>query len=56
MNVVFERHGEALSLDIETLPVLLMNYQWSREPKVEPGRVRKVSTRTSRRTQNAMSA
>ena len=36
MNVILQSQGETLSLEIETLPVLLMNYQWSRE-KVEPG-------------------
>ena len=33
MNVVFQSHGVTLSLDIETLPVLLMSCQWSREQK-----------------------
>ena len=33
MNVVRQCHGETLSLEIETLPVLLMNYQWTREQK-----------------------
>ena len=33
MNVARQCHGETLSLEIETLPVLLMNYQWSREQK-----------------------
>ena len=32
MNVVRQSYAETLSLDIETLPVLLMNWQWSREP------------------------
>ena len=35
MNVLRQSYGETLSLDIETLPVLLMNYQWSRE-QAEP--------------------
>ena len=35
--------------NIETLPVLLMNYQWSREQKWNPFRVTVVSTRTSER-------
>ena len=50
-NVVLQSHGETLSLDVETLPVLLMNYQWSREQK------RNLvfgSTRTFRRTQNVI--
>ena len=33
MKVVLPSHGETLSLDIETLPALLMSYQWSREQK-----------------------
>ena len=32
MNVVRQSYAETLSLDIETPPVLLMNWQWSREP------------------------
>ena len=32
-EVVLQSHGESQSRDIETLPVLLMNYQWSREQK-----------------------
>ena len=36
MNVILQSQSETLSLEIETLPVLLMNYQWIRE-KVEPG-------------------
>ena len=42
-NLVDERSPselrETLSLDIETLPVLLMNYQWSREQKWNQVRV-----------------
>ena len=45
-----------LRLRIETVPVLLMNYQWSREQKWKQVRVSIVSTRTSRRTQIAISA
>ena len=55
MNVVFQSHGENLSLDIEALPVLLMNYQWSREQKWNRFRVSIVSRRTFRRTQIAIS-
>ena len=59
-NLVDERSPselrETLSLDIETLPVLLMNYQWSREQKWSQVRVSIVSTRTFRRTQIAISA
>ena len=36
MNVILQSHGETLSLDIETLPSHLMNFQWSRT-KVETG-------------------
>ena len=56
MNVVLQSHGETLSLDIETLPVLLMSYQWSREQKWNRVGVSIVSTRTFRRTQIAISA
>ena len=56
MNVVLQSHGETLSLDIETLPALLMNYQWRREQKWNGVRVNTVSTRTFRRTQIAISA
>ena len=55
MNLILQSHGETLSLDIETLPVLLMNYQWSREQKWNRVRVSIVSTRTFRRTQIAIS-
>ena len=33
MNVLLQSDGETLCLWIKTLPVLLMNYQWSREQK-----------------------
>ena len=33
IKVVLQSHGETLRQRIETLPVLLMNYQWSREQK-----------------------
>ena len=56
MNVVLQSHSETLRLRIETLPVLLMNNQWSREQKWNWVRVSIVSTRTFRRTQIAMSA
>ena len=44
-NVVLWSHGETLSLDIETLPIVLMNYQWCREQKWNQVRVDTVSTR-----------
>ena len=56
MNVILESHREALSLDIETLPVLLMYFQWSREQKWNLVWVSMVSLRTFRRTQIAISA
>ena len=37
MKAVLQSHGETLSFGIETLPVLLMNYQRSREQKLSPG-------------------
>ena len=46
MKVVLQSHGETLSVDIETLPVLLMKYQWRREQKWNWVRVSIVSTRT----------
>ena len=52
MNVLCQSHGETLSLDIETLPVLLMHYQWSREQKWNRVRERTVSTRTFRKDPN----
>ena len=33
MKAVLQSHGETLRPSFETLPVLLMNYQWSREQK-----------------------
>ena len=56
MNVVRQSYAETLSLDIETLPVLLMNCQWSREQKWNRVRVSMLCTRTFRRTQIAISA
>ena len=56
MNVILQRHGETLSLDIERLPDLLMNYQWSRERKWNRVRVGTVCIHTFRRTQIAISA
>ena len=47
---------EALRLRIETLPVLLMNFHWSREEKWNRVRASIVCTRTFRRTQIAISA
>ena len=58
-NLVDERGPseprETLSLDIETLPVLLMHYHGSREQKWNRVRVSTVSTRTFHRTQIAIS-
>ena len=56
MNVVFQSHGETWRLDIETLPVLLMNYQWSREQKWNRAWASTVSFLTSRRRQIVISA
>ena len=56
MKLVLWSHGETLRLRIKTLPVLLMNYQWSFEQKWNRVRVSIVSTRTFRRTQIAISA
>ena len=56
MKAVLQSHGETLRLRIETLPVLLMSYQWSCEHKWNRVRVSMVSTRTFRRTQIAISA
>ena len=56
MNVILQSHGETLSLDIKTLPVLLTNCQWSREQKWNRARLSVVPTRTFRRTQIANSA
>ena len=50
MNVVLQSHGETLRLRINTLPVLLMNYQWSREQKWNRVRVSTESPRTFRST------
>ena len=56
MNVVPESHGETPRQRIETLPVLLMNNQRSREHQWNRVRVSIVSTRTFRRTQIAIAA
>ena len=56
MNVLLWSRGETLSRRIETLPVLLINCQWSREQKWNRVRVSTVSARTFRRTQIAISA
>ena len=37
MKVLQQSLGETQSKDVKTLAVLLMNYQWSCEQKVEPG-------------------
>ena len=46
MKVFLQRYGETCRMNIETLPVLLMNYQWSREQKWNRAWVSRVSTRT----------
>ena len=56
MKVVLQSHGETLRLRIKTLPVLLMNSQWSREQKWNRTRARIVSTSTFGGTQIAISA
>ena len=56
MNVILQNHGETLRLRIKILPILLMNYQRSREQKWKWVRVSTVSTRTFRRTPIAISA
>ena len=53
MNVTLQSH---LSLDIETLPVLLMNYRWRREQKWNRVWVNTVLKLTSRRIEIARSA
>ena len=54
MKVVLQRHGETLRPRLKTLPVLLMNYQWSREQKWNWVRVSTAFTVTFRRTQIAI--
>ena len=56
MKVVIQSDGESVRLAIETLPVLLMNYQWSLQQILNRARESIVSTLTFRRTQIAMSA
>ena len=56
MKVFLQSHGETRCLDIETLPVLLTNYQWSCEQTWNWVRVSMVSTHTFRRTQIETSA
>ena len=56
MKVVLWSHGETLRLRIETLPVLLMNYEWSREQKWNRGRASTAFILTSRNTQIVKSA
>ena len=60
-NLVDERSpvsafGETLGMDVKTLPVLLMNYEWGHEQKWNLVRVSTLYTRTSRRTQIVISA
>ena len=52
MKVLQQSLGETQSLDIETLPVHLMNFQWSREQKWNWVRVSTVNFRTFRRIRN----
>ena len=54
MKVVFQSHGEPLHLRIKTLPVLIMNCQWSREQKWY--RASTAFLLTFRRTQIVISA
>ena len=56
MKLLQQSLGETLRLRIKILPVLLMNFQWSREQKWNQVRVSKVSARTFRRTQIVISA
>ena len=49
MKVFLQSHEETCRMDVETLPALLMNYQWSREQKW----YRMVSVVTSRKTEIA---
>ena len=48
--------GNPTPKDQDTFPVLVINYQWSREQKWTPVRVSILSTRTFRRTQIAIPA
>ena len=50
MNVVRQRLGETLGMDVKTLPVLLMNYELGHEQKWNLVRVRIVYVRAFRRT------
>ena len=52
----FRATGKTLRPRIETLSVLLMKYQWSREPKWNRARVSTAFTLAFRRTQIAISA
>ena len=54
-KVLQQSLGEALRPRIKTLPVLLMNYPWSREQKWNQARVSTVFTITSRETEIARS-
>ena len=56
MKVLQQSLGETRSREVNTFPVLLVNYQWSREQKWNRYRESKVSTRTFRRTQIPRSA
>ena len=52
MKVFLLSHGETLRMDIETLPVLLMNYQWSREQKWNRAPVSEAFILTSQKDPN----
>ena len=54
MNGVHYSHGENPTLEIATLPVLLMNYNGCREQMWNMVRVRRVSSRFFRKTQIAV--
>ena len=56
MKEVLWSHGETRRQGIETLPVLLINYQWSRDQRWKRARASTAFTLTSRRHKMAISA
>ena len=56
MKVFLQSHGETRRMNIETLPVLLMDSQWSREQKWNLARVSTAFILTFRRTEIQTSA
>ena len=56
MKVLRQSFGETQSKEVKTLPVRLMNFQWSREQKWNRVRVSTVYMRTFRRTHIVISA